>query len=231
MAMKGEMILKNIAFSTTYRSSVMKKITKLLTVFMVMLAVFGYPSTVNAGGGQSFSFKGPSVRASFYDGLGCVITDVFVIATEARFRDQPGPAQPLSYASVTIFQYDVCTDTPLHYAYGTTSPLSEGAFQISNKLSSASLNTTITLFDEVSGDTFDVDVNIAWTALGSPTRSHDVMHTRTPGCKTNSHITGYSNPAAAAGSISDGTTNFTQVTSDLAFLDLVRSGTVVIGCS
>ena len=209
----------------------MKTITKLVAVFTLAIAAFSQPSTVSAGGGQSFNFKGPSVRASFYDGLGCVITDVFVIATEARFRDQPGPAQRLSYASVTIFQYDVCTDTPLHYAYGTTSPLSEGAFQMSNKLSSASLNTTITLFDELSGDTFDVDVNLAWTASGSPTRSHDVTHTRTPGCKTNSHITGYTNPAQAAGSISDGTTNFTQVTSDLAFLDLVRSGTVVIGCS
>jgi hypothetical protein len=209
----------------------MKMIIKLLAVLTLVLAAFAHSSTVNAGGGQTFHFRGPSVRASFYDGLGCVITDVFVIASEARFRDEPGPAQRLSYASVTIFQYDVCADTQLLYAYGTTSPLSQGDFQMSNKLSSAGLNTTITLFDEVSGNTFDVSVDLTWEASGPLTRHHDVTHSRTPGCKTNSHFTGYSRPAAAWGTISDGTTNFTADVSSWANLDLVRSGTVVIGCN
>jgi len=209
----------------------MKTIIKLLAVLTLVLAAFAHPSAVDAGGGQSFSFKGPSVRASFYSGLGCVITDVFVIASEARFRDEPGPAERLSYASVTIFQYDVCTDTQLLYAYGSTSPLSQGDFQMANKLSSAGLNTTVTLFDEVSGNTFDVSVDLTWEASGALTRYHDVTHSRTPGCKTNSHFTGYSRPADASGTISDGTTNFTAGISSWANLDLVRSGMVVIGCN
>jgi hypothetical protein len=214
-----------------YRSPIMKIIMKLLAVFALTLAAFARPSTVNAGGGGTFNFKGPSVRASFYDGLGCVITDVFVIATEARFRDDPGPAQPLSFASVTIFQYNSCTDTVLLNAYGSTSPLSPGDFQMANQLSSAALNTTVNLFDEVSGNTFDVSVDLTWTTSGPPIRSHNVTHSKDPGCKINSHVTGYSNPAEAWGTISDGTTNFTPYVSSWANLDLVRSGTVTIGCT
>src|ERR1044072_4562679 len=105
-----------------YRNLVMKKTSKLLAILALLLATFVHPSAANAGGCQSFSFRGPSVRADFYNGLSCVISDIFVIATDARLREEPGPAQRFSYASVTIFLYDSCTDTRLLYAYGSKSP-------------------------------------------------------------------------------------------------------------
>jgi hypothetical protein len=76
-----------------------------------------------------------------------------------------------------------------------------------------------------------VSVDLTWTAVGPLIRYHDVTHSREPGCKINSHLTGYSRPAEASGTISDGTTNFTPYVSSWANLDLVRSGTVTIGCT
>lgn len=209
----------------------MKTTIKLFIVFALALAAFSQHSSVNAGGGQAFNFKGPSVLASFYSASGCIVTEVFVIATESRVQGQPGPADTLSYASTTVWQYDSCTDTPLLYAYGSTSPLSGSELQISKQLNSATLNTTVNLFDEVSGNTFDVVLNLSWNGVGPLSREHSTTHFRAPGCITNSRFQSKSRPAEVAGSVSDGLVSFTSGADASASLHMVKNGTVVIGCT
>ena len=210
----------------------MKTIIKLLAIFALALAAFGQHSTASAGGGLGTNFKGPSAIASFFDASGCINTDVFVIASEARTQDAPGKPNNLSFASVTIFQYDSCTDTVLLSAWGTTNPLPKSALQISKTLDTGALNTTVNLFDEVSASNFDVQVDLAWTATGPLNREKFNTHLHTPGCTVNSHYQGKSRPAQAAGSVSDGAINFTPGASiQGTSLSSVKSGTVVIGCS
>jgi hypothetical protein len=208
----------------------MKRITKLLIVITLALAMLGQTSTAGAGGGLGLSFKGPSAIASFSNVSGCTLTEAFVIASEFRQRDTRGPATSVSFASITVSQFDLCADTLVLYAYGTASPLAPGAIQVSKKLNTAQLNTTVPVFDEISGTSFDVSVELNWIATGPLSRQQTTTHFHTPGCITNSHFQGMSRPATASGTMSDGATNFTPVPSISASLDSVKSGTVVIGC-
>jgi hypothetical protein len=209
----------------------MKAKLNLVVVLMLVLAAFAEPSTASAGGGLGLSFKGPSAIASFTNVSGCLLTESFVIASEFDHRDARGPATTTSFASVTVSQFDLCAETQVLYAYGTASPLAPGGLQISNQLDSARLITTVSVFDEISGTTFDVSVDLHWTATGPLSRQQTTTHLHTPGCISNSHMQSRSSPAEATGTISDGLTNFTPETSISASLDSVKSGTVVIGCS
>jgi hypothetical protein len=210
----------------------MKTTIRFIVVLALALTAFAQHSTAYAGGGLGFKFKGPSAIASFFNTSGCINTDVFVIASEARTQDAPGKPNNLSFASVTIFQYDSCTDTVLLSAWGTTNPLPTSALQISKTLDTGTLNTTVNLFDEVSVSNFDVQVDLAWTATGPLNREKFTTHVKTPGCITNSHYQGKSRPAQAVGMVSDGLINFTPSASiQGTSLSSVKSGTIVIGCS
>lgn len=211
----------------------MKTTIKLLAVLALVVTAFSQHTTASAGGGQAFSFKGPSALATFSSigPSGCIVTDVFVIASDGVFRDAPGPDTILSFASVTISQYDICNEIQLLLAYGSASPLTEGEFDISKKLDSAALNATVNLFDEVSTTTFDVDVSLSWIGTGPISRQHTNSHFHTPGCIINSHGKGTSRTAEASGSVSNGATNFTPQASVDASLVQVKNGTVTIGCN
>ena len=209
----------------------MKQMTKLSIVMVLVLSILGQASPARAGGGLGFKFNGPSAIASFFDASGCINTDVFVIASEAKTQDAPGRPTALSYASVTIFQQDACTGTVLLTAYGTTNPLPEAALTISRDLSRGALHTTVNVFDEVSVSNFDVYIDLAWTSTGPLNREKFTDHVRTPGCIMNSRYLGKSRPAEAVGTVSDGSVNFTPSPSVKGTsLSSVKSGTVTIGC-
>ena len=109
--------------------------------------------------------------------------------------------------------------------------LTEPDFQLSGpgqRLESATLNTTIPVFDFVSFTSFDVTINLAWTATGPLTRDNGHFHSQGPGFIVNGNFNGLVRPAEASGSVSDGSTNFTPNPSNFAQIASVRSGTVFI---
>ena len=209
----------------------MKTTIKLLTVIALALAIVGQHTTASAGGGGAFNFRGPSVLAAFSstDPAGCIVTDVSVIASDAVVRNEPGPGSALSFASVTISQYDNCADSQLLFAYGSA-PLTEGDIAIAGNLNSAKLNVTVNVFDEPSETTFDVDINLAWIGTSALTHQHSNSHFRSPGCIMNSRSNDASRMAEVSGNISDAITNFTPAPSVEASIVSVKNGTVVMGC-
>jgi hypothetical protein len=208
----------------------MKSIIKLLAVFVLLLATFGQHTTASADGAQVFYAKGPSAFAQFSTDSGCIHTAVFVFAADRRIRAAPGPTTSESFASVTILQSNSCENELLLNASGSTFPLSNEEFQISPQLDSATLNTTITLFDTVSETTFQVDVNMTWVGTGPLTRENSNDHFRESGCIINTRLAGKSRPAEASGTVSDGTTNFTPEPSVFARLSSLMFGRVAINC-
>ena len=224
--------MKRMSNLISWRKPKGKKVMEFVAVvFVLVLAVFTLPITTWAG--DTFRFKGKSADAFFSstDLSGCIVTDVFVFASDdaSTSHDPPGPPSSFSgsVAFISIYQYDYCTWTQM-LAADCFASLADQDFQvIGRELDSAELNATLGCYDYVSGSSFDVFVDLDWTAIGDPIRQSSNFHFRTPGFIVNERFSGTFRSAEVSGSVSDGVMNFTP---ELGFGNIIsaKSGSVVI---
>ena len=92
----------------------------------------------------------------------------------------------------------------------STTAVSASEFQIDKKLESARLTKTVELTDSVSGNSFDVSVDLTWTATSQPEVTRNRFYIRTPGRITHEQDKGTFREASTAGTVSSGPTNFLQ---------------------
>jgi hypothetical protein len=217
--------------SQWFKENNMNRIFKLLMVVAMALTIFGAHGTVSAGGGAEFRFQGESAIANFSstDESGCIVTDVYLWGSDAVMTSTPGQSSPNSSAYVLIDRYDECSETQLFRADGWTE-LSDSDFQVAKKYASARLNTPITVYDDESGDSFEVQLDLIWTADGPLSRQKTHTTSNTPGCVINARRNGSIRHAQVSGTVSDGVTNYTPAPAQYGEIGSLKSGTVVIGC-
>ena len=208
----------------------MKFTFRFLIVFVLAVAMFSQHASASAV--SMFKFKGLGANASFesLDPSGCILTRVDLFTAEAMIQSPPGRKAPFSSMNLFLSQYDVCTDTPLLAAEGVKD-LAEPDLQISSKLAGATLNTTITMLDSLTGNTFDLSVDLSWTGIGPLRREHSGFHFGDRECRINSRFKGTFRGAEAFGTVSDGVTNFTPEFSIAADLISSNSRDMTIGCT
>ena len=132
-----------------------------------------------------------------------------------------GPGKPGDGSEVELFveQLDTCQDVLLLSAESTTA-VSASEFQIDKKLESARLTKkNIELTDSFSGNSFDVSVDLTWTATSQPEVTKNRSYIRTPGRISHEQNKGTFREASTAGTVSSGPTNFLQNLTD-TFADL-----------
>ena len=201
---------------------------KFLVNFMISaLASLGFAQGLQAG--ENFHFRGKTVDASFTttSGGGCIVTSVYVFATEGRLQSPPGPGNPQTYAYVGVTRVNVCTSTPLLSAYGSTT-LTDQQLQFSGRLESAALNMVVPAFDSVLMTPVNVSVNLTWTGTGPLNHGNSHSHFQGLGFIINSRSSGFFRPAVASGNVSDGITNFTTEPSINATIAQTQNGYVFI---
>lgn len=182
------------------------------------------------------SDRGPLVNANFetIDPSGCIVTDTFVSANSGIAQSHPttDEAGPVSDVGVSVYKYDACTDyASLIDAAGLVTTLPVGAFTVSNQLSDAHLVADVPLDDLVSGSTFTVHVDVTWTGTSTISRNHsntNDLYSRN--CHVLNRWKGSGRTADAAGTVSDGTTNYTPALTHDAEIGYVIDGFEVIGC-
>jgi hypothetical protein len=203
--------------------------TRLLAIVSLAFVLMALALPARAAPAETlhFSFQGQTADAFFSSTEGCVVTDVGVFAVDGRVKTGPGRPAVESTASVFISQFDFCTQTQLLAADGFA-VLAPGEFQIAADLTSATLTATIEVFDFVSGTSFPVDVNVSWSGSGDTFREKQHFHFTAPGFKANFRMDGTFREATAAGTVTDGTTNFTPEPAVFAQLGSVKQGEVVI---
>jgi hypothetical protein len=210
----------------------MKTTIKLLVVLILMLASFGQYATASAGGGTNnghFRDLGSDAYFRTTDPAGCIVTDISIFASQHYFQSPPGPGSEGPFASVSIFQQNVCTGILLLNAGGATT--TDFDFQVDKKLNSATLNATVHVYDGVSPSEFDIFLDLTWTGFGPTSRQTDHFHSNFPGCKTKFRSNGLFRSAEASGSVSDGVTNFTPDAALVANIFRTKSGNLVVGCN
>jgi hypothetical protein len=203
-----------------------KRLLAVVSLAFVLMALT-LPARAAPAETLHFSFTGLSAEAFFSSTEGCVVTDVGVFAMEGRVKTGPGRPAVESAAATFVSQFDVCTGTQLLAADGFA-VLAPGEFQIDEQLTAATLTATIEVFDFVSGASFPVDVSVSWTGFGDTFSVKDRFHLKAPGFKVNSRFDGTFREATAAGTVTDGTTNFTPEPAVFAQLGSVKQGEVVI---
>ena len=180
------------------------------------------------------NLRGPLVNAFFSstDPSGCVETDTFVTANRPTDQQLPGRGTTTGIGAVSLFEYNACSDTVLLQAVGEKDTLRATEFQVSRQLDWAWLRTTITLTDIDSGDTFDVNVNVAFTGSSGIHRDTANSNDRYGrGCHVLNRWKGTGRDADASGSVSDGVTNFTPTASQWGEIGMTIGGFEVIGCA
>jgi hypothetical protein len=179
------------------------------------------------------NLRGPLVNATFSvtDPSGCVETDTFVSANLPSYQQLPGSPVTTGVASVSIFEYDACTDTTILDAVGLTEALPAGALQVSKQLDRASLTMRLPMTDIDTNATFDVDVNVTWVGTSDIHRddvnSNDLYG---GGCHVLNRWKGSGRTADASGSVSDGLTNYAPAVTHDGEIGFVIDGFEVIGC-
>ena len=211
----------------------MKTIVKLLVVMVLMLATFSQSTSAGAGGGGggNFRFKGLGASAYFSssDPSGCVYTDVSVFANEQMILNQPGTNNAFSGISLYISQYDYCRGVQLLAADGYSS-LAAHDLVISNQLESAALTATVSMYDYVSGNSFDVRVNLNWTGVSSIGHRTNQSQYRFERCHQKYQDNSKFRFAQVSGSISDRVTEFAVAPALYADIFSSKGGSVSTGC-
>jgi hypothetical protein len=200
-----------------------------LILLILGLTLFG---AVNPAAAKTetfhFSFKGQFAEAIFstFDETGCIETFAYVAAQEGKVKVDGGPAVD-SFALVNLIQFNHCEGEFLLDAlgFGTQAP---DEFIIDKKLNQATLTTTIVVFEFVTGTTFPVDVNVAWTGVGETSTVKDHFQIKEPGFKLNSHFMGTFRQAQASGTVTGMGINFTPAPAIFAQMGNQEVGEVQI---
>ncbi len=177
-----------------------------LFVLLLSLVAFSFSTSApraHAASGTTtvIRFHGLSAFAFFDNVSGCIDTSVSVDGFQNTINKQTA-----SGADIFIDQFDNCTGTELLAAEGSTL---NANFQIDKKFLSASLDTTISVTDFLSGSTFDVSVNLTWMSTSAIAHESQTFHFHSKAFTENAHINADFRDAVASGTVSDGTTNFT----------------------
>ena len=211
--------------------NLVKRIAKDKQFFLiiVMLALFPLVLPTYAQTVDVFQLKGKVAYAGFSstDPLGCIVTDVIIVASKQIVHEPPGPGTQSAGVVIAIFREDVCTcaETSLLEAFGSAS-LTDQEFQIDSNLGLATLKPISIEVSDTSGSSFNVDLALTWTGVGQLSRANGHLHFRSPGFTFNGHLSGVLRDADASGSLSDGTTSFIQQPPEFAGIASVRFGRI-----
>lgn len=207
----------------------MKYIINLAAVLAVLVASFGQYTTVSAADVRKTSTLGVEAFFSSTDPSGCIVTEVGVNARVDIRKEPPEPGTMESPVVLSIYQYNICTGEQLIFgeAFGW---LEEGDLQVSKKLGSATLNTTLIDFEDAAGGPIrEVYVDLTWSATEPATLSSGHTRFTSPDCTFMDHWKGMSRFADVTGTVSAGTTNFTPETGSGSIFS-GKSSSIFIGC-
>jgi hypothetical protein len=161
--------------------------------------------------------------ASFLVEDGCLLS-----SAEVRgIRDEVKPEAPVTSALIVGFVFDLCTSERLHDFFGLAE-IPDANFFVGKKGENATLVTTLDADDFETGDILQFQINVTWLATARPNRMHVVSQTHF-GDKafSKNKVNGTGVSASAAGTVSDGVTNYAAASTEDAFIFIDSSSSIL----
>jgi hypothetical protein len=203
------------------------RVTLLAVWLLVSLGGTGWADTT----AMHFKVKGDTAVAGFeaVDPQDrCIEYTVFVVASDLMEKESP-TGQPSSTARTLLIveQEDLCAEVLLLSGEGETP---EHTFQVASNLRAATLTATVTVFDSISVQLVNFEVNLTWTAVGEPVNKHDteIVHDTELGLHLVAQFRGRHAPAVATGTVLGLGLNFTPEPSTFAEIQTRNDGSILI---
>ncbi len=204
---------------------------KATLLFAILLAALDIPAQQTPT--SITHFLGHAATAFFYsvDATGCTATQASLLLTNGRQVVSPGQKTNLASLFLVLQQSNICGGYSVLIASNPVAaiPASDVTFISSN---SATVKTTLQMFDSISNTSFSVSVNLAFTATGRGSRQNIVFHSGGPPSLLSPmvviHGSDFEQPAVAIGTISNGTTNFTPAPSEAATIGSQAEGFIEV---
>jgi hypothetical protein len=184
----------------------MKSATVIATA-LTLLSLTTVPAL--AATSTKYQFKGQNASANFYQSDDCNYSSVSVNGFDNVTKS--GPGAPVSQTGAYLYysSYNFCTGAQF---YG--SGFSENIPFTSNKLNSATLNGTFTVYDYYSGTSKTATVNLTWTGTGDTYRGKSQSRYQGPGYTSIYRSSGSSRDAEVTGTVTlDGANLIANLTS------------------
>jgi hypothetical protein len=196
--------------------------SSLLTTALALVAVLSVASAASASVARVIHVNGAGGAAAFDMADGCIHSSAFVGASEDVIST-PGVRDTRTTAFVALYRYDACTGALLSSAYGS----GPATLDVDPRLATAHVTASVPVFDQ-SGMSATVTVDLAWNATADAARGTSTSTYRTSAFTSVSHFSGTWRDALAAGTVSDGSTNYATGASLYAQIFSVRSGWISI---
>ena len=192
----------------------MRSMIKLLAVFALVLGSFGQNTNVLATDRYKLQGLGVSAFFSDLDPTGCITTSTSIIVSQ-QLTQSEGTRDVTEVMFMNISQDNICTNTPL-ISVSADVPLPEGAFDIQGNLASATLDTTVTVINNITDSSIELEIHLDWTATSTVLSSSGHNKFRFGSCHTQLRFDEKIRFATASGTVSDGIINFTPSPSSSA---------------
>jgi hypothetical protein len=155
----------------------------------------------------------------------CIENFATVVASNLMEKQKPGGKTETVRTLLVVGRTDTCLGINLFSGDGETT---DQSFQFS--LSSARLTTTMFVFDSVSLQDYEFEVDMTWTAEGPAVfhRCKETFRDKELGLKILTQLRGRHAPAEAVGTVVGVGENFTPEPSDEAELQTRNDGTIII---
>lgn len=206
----------------------MKTLIKFSIVLSLALATLGRHTSAQALFMSKFNGYGAS--ASFVNMEGCLQTNVDIFTNEGMLKEGQGKPKPVSNINIYISRYDLCENVQVLYVDAVT-VLPEPDLQIATKLQEATLSTTLNVTDTVTGNTFDMVIDIAWVGMGPTTRARHNFRFGDATCRVQDKYNAIERGAVATGTVWYGTENLTPEPSVGGLLISSNGRITAIGCN
>jgi hypothetical protein len=211
------------------------RIALLATCLLVGIGVTGWADTTP----MHIKVNGDTALANFRavnPEDSCLESFLSVVASDVMQKLSPGGKLATVRTVLMAGVVNVCLEVTVFSGEGETP---QHAFQFATDLSSATLTTTVSVFDVVSFNFYNFDVDLTWSATSAPVFHHDKekFHDKELGIMIVSDIRGRHAPAIAVGTVVGFDLAFTSEPLDLKFtpepsddaeLQTQNSGSIII---
>ncbi len=151
--------------------------------------------------------NGVDASTVFSSNDGCVFTDVGVDASQDLSQSATDPSAGTTGVLVMFYQYNTCSSTEVANAEGQITGVD---FQGDRQLNTATLNATVPLTDNYSGQPSGITLTIAltWHGVGATTTVSEDFRYRSPNGVVITRTGATARSAITEGTVTDGTTNY-----------------------